>query len=144
MFLLFWMGHQLSVLKVKAGSVYNNILICDDPEYAKQVVEETWAKNKEPEKEDFEEAEKVRWAQEEEESRRAREEGQRRRKERGHDRYYRDKECYNVVLSLVGGTQCGTTIGSEYQYLSVYCLTSDSTNLHRVHCTLNLKKEIIF
>lgn len=34
-------------LQVKAGSVYDNILICDDPEYARQVVEDIWAKNKE-------------------------------------------------------------------------------------------------
>lgn len=27
-------------VQVKAGSVYDNILICDDPAYAKQVVEE--------------------------------------------------------------------------------------------------------
>jgi len=31
-------------LQVKAGSVYDNILICDDPEYAKQVVEEIFCK----------------------------------------------------------------------------------------------------
>lgn len=34
-------------MQVKAGSVYDNILICDDPDYAREVVEETWAKNKE-------------------------------------------------------------------------------------------------
>ncbi|KAF3784727.1 Calreticulin-3 [Nymphaea thermarum] len=37
----------IEVWQVKAGSVFDNILICDDPEYARQVVEETWAKNKE-------------------------------------------------------------------------------------------------
>ena len=30
-------------LQVKAGSVFDNILICDDPMYAKQVVEEVFA-----------------------------------------------------------------------------------------------------
>lgn len=35
-------GHQ-----VKAGSVFDNILITDDPEYAKQFAEETWGKIKE-------------------------------------------------------------------------------------------------
>lgn len=25
---------------MKAGSIYDNILICDDPQYAKQIVEE--------------------------------------------------------------------------------------------------------
>lgn len=33
-------------MQVKAGSVYDNILLCDDPEYAKEVVEEIWAKNR--------------------------------------------------------------------------------------------------
>ncbi|KAI3836292.1 hypothetical protein MKX03_031576 [Papaver bracteatum] len=78
--------------KVKAGSVYDNILICDDPEYAKQVAQEVFDKNKEAEKEAFEEAEKVRRAREEEEAQRAREEGEKRRRERGHDRRYRDRE----------------------------------------------------
>jgi hypothetical protein len=30
-------------MQVKAGSVYDNVLICDDPDYAKQVVEEVFA-----------------------------------------------------------------------------------------------------
>lgn len=34
------------VLQVKAGSVFDNILICDDPDYAKQVVDQVFA-NKE-------------------------------------------------------------------------------------------------
>ena len=29
--------------QVKAGSVFDNVLICDDPEYAKQVVDEVFA-----------------------------------------------------------------------------------------------------
>ncbi|KAJ6833648.1 calreticulin-3-like [Iris pallida] len=84
----------IEVWQVKAGSVFDNILICDDPAYARQVVEETVIKNREAEKEAFEEAEKVRRAKEEEEAQRAREEGERRRRERGHDRHrdrYRDK-----------------------------------------------------
>ncbi|KAJ8639377.1 hypothetical protein MRB53_016071 [Persea americana] len=81
----------IEVWQVKAGSVFDNILICDDPEYAKRVVEETWAINREAEKEAFEEAEKVRKAQEEEESRRAREEGERRRRERDRDRRHQHK-----------------------------------------------------
>ncbi|KAL0298415.1 UNVERIFIED_CONTAM: Calreticulin-3 [Sesamum radiatum] len=79
--------------KVKAGSVFDNILICDDPEYAKNVVEEVFA-NREAEKEAFEEAEKVRKAKEEEEARRAREDGERRRRERGYERRPRDRERY--------------------------------------------------
>lgn len=35
------------ILQVKAGSVFDNILICDDPQYAKEVVEDIWAKNRE-------------------------------------------------------------------------------------------------
>ncbi|KAF3456021.1 hypothetical protein FNV43_RR00664 [Rhamnella rubrinervis] len=31
---------------VKAGSVFYDIVICDDPEYAKQVVEEVFANRK--------------------------------------------------------------------------------------------------
>jgi len=34
-------------MQVKAGSVFDNILICDDPEYARNVVEETWGANRE-------------------------------------------------------------------------------------------------
>ncbi|KDO53080.1 hypothetical protein CISIN_1g014803mg [Citrus sinensis] len=81
----------IEVWQVKAGSVYDNILICDDPAYAKQVVEEVLS-NREIEKEGFEEAEKVRKAREEEEAQRAREEGEKRRRERGYDRRrYRDR-----------------------------------------------------
>ncbi|KAJ0079973.1 hypothetical protein Patl1_24015 [Pistacia atlantica] len=83
----------IEVWQVKAGSVFDNILICDEPEYAKQVVEEVFH-NREIEKEAFEEAEKIRKAREEEEAQRAREEGERRRRERGYDRRrdrYRDK-----------------------------------------------------
>ncbi|TKY65333.1 Calreticulin-3 protein [Spatholobus suberectus] len=80
----------IEVWQVKGGSVFDNVLICEDPDYAKQVVEEVFA-NREIEKEGFEEAEKVRKAKEEEEAQRAREEGERRRRERGHDRRYRDR-----------------------------------------------------
>jgi len=34
-------------MQVKAGSVFDNILICDDPEYARKVVEETVGANRE-------------------------------------------------------------------------------------------------
>ncbi|KAI0491305.1 hypothetical protein KFK09_025565 [Dendrobium nobile] len=78
----------IEVWQVKAGSVFDNILLCDDPEYAKQVVEEIWTKNREAEKEAFEEAEKIRRAKEEQEAQRAREEGERRKRERGYDRHH--------------------------------------------------------
>ena len=42
--LILLIGGDWSIsLQVKAGSVYDNILVCDDPEYAKQVVEEIFA-----------------------------------------------------------------------------------------------------
>ncbi|MED6208350.1 Calreticulin-3 [Stylosanthes scabra] len=80
----------IEVWQVKGGSVFDNVLIGDDPDYARQVVDEVFS-NREIEKEAFEEAEKVRKAREEEEAQRAREEGERRRRERGHDRRHRDR-----------------------------------------------------
>ncbi|XP_020247024.1 calreticulin-3-like [Asparagus officinalis] len=84
----------IEVWQVKAGSVFDNILICDDPEYAKQVVDETFAKNKEAEKEAFEEAEKVRRAKEEEEAQKARVEGEKIKRSRDNDRRHRDRGHY--------------------------------------------------
>ncbi|KAL5990857.1 Calreticulin-3 [Asimina triloba] len=79
----------IEVWQVKAGSIFDNILVCDDPEYAKQVLEDTWAKNREAEKEAFEEAEKVRLSQEDEEAHRTKE-GAKRKKDRRHrDRDHR-------------------------------------------------------
>ncbi|KAI3797701.1 hypothetical protein L1987_32964 [Smallanthus sonchifolius] len=83
----------IEVWQVKAGSVYDNILICDDPEYAKEVVQEVFT-HREMEKEALEEAEKIKKAREEEEAQRAREEGERRKRERGYDRRHRDKDYY--------------------------------------------------
>lgn len=51
--------------QVKSGTLFDNILVCDDPEYAKSLAEETWGKHKDAEKAAFEEAEKKK---EEEES----------------------------------------------------------------------------
>ncbi|KAL9682157.1 hypothetical protein QQ045_013950 [Rhodiola kirilowii] len=82
----------IEVWQVKAGSVFDNILVCDDPDYAKQVVNEIF-ENREAEKEALEEAEKKKKAREEEEGQRAREEGERRKKERGYDRR-RDRDHY--------------------------------------------------
>ncbi|KAA8534217.1 hypothetical protein F0562_031590 [Nyssa sinensis] len=81
-------------LAVKAGSVFENILICDDPEYAKQVMEDIWANNREVEKEAFEEAEKVRIAREEEDAKRSSEEGEKRKRDR--DRRYGDRRRRRV------------------------------------------------
>ncbi|KAK4785941.1 hypothetical protein SAY86_002630 [Trapa natans] len=57
----------IEIWQVKASSVFDNDLICDDPDYAKQVVEEVFS-NREAEKEAFEAAEKVRKAREEEDN----------------------------------------------------------------------------
>lgn len=34
------------LFQVKSGSIFDNVLICDDPEYALKVAEETWGKYK--------------------------------------------------------------------------------------------------
>lgn len=34
------------VCQVKSGTLFDNVLICDDPEYAKKLAEETWGKHK--------------------------------------------------------------------------------------------------
>ncbi|CAN6971610.1 unnamed protein product [Brassica rapa subsp. trilocularis] len=60
---LMYVGVEL--WQVKSGSLFDNVLVCDDPEYAKQLAEETWGKLKDAEKAAFDEAEKKR---EEEES----------------------------------------------------------------------------
>ncbi|KAH6770331.1 calreticulin 3 [Perilla frutescens var. hirtella] len=84
----------IEVWQVKAGSVFDNILICDDPQYAKEVVNEILA-NREIEKDAFEEAEKVRIAKEEQDSKRSKEEGERRGKDKDHGyRRRHDPEDY--------------------------------------------------
>ncbi|CAK9315019.1 unnamed protein product [Citrullus colocynthis] len=50
----------IELWQVKSGTLFDNVLITDDPEYAKKVAEETWGKHKEVEKAAFEEAEKKR------------------------------------------------------------------------------------
>ncbi|CBI36944.3 hypothetical protein VitviT2T_009602 [Vitis vinifera] len=55
----------IELWQVKSGTMFDNILVCDDPDYAKKLAEETWGKHKGAEKTAFEEQEKKR---EEEES----------------------------------------------------------------------------
>ncbi|OAY69824.1 Calreticulin [Ananas comosus] len=55
----------IELWQVKSGTLFNNFLITDDPEYAKKFAEETWGKLKDAEKAAFDEAEKKK---EEEES----------------------------------------------------------------------------
>ncbi|PHT49183.1 Calreticulin [Capsicum baccatum] len=90
----------IEIWQVKAGSVFDNILICDDPDYAKKVIEEVFV-HREAEKEAFEEAEKVRKAREEEESQRAREEGEKRRRDRDRDRHRRVSFSHVFELNML-------------------------------------------
>ncbi|KAG0475270.1 hypothetical protein HPP92_014956 [Vanilla planifolia] len=48
----------IELWQVKSGSLFDNVLLTDDPEYAKKVAEETWGKLKDAEKAAFDEAEK--------------------------------------------------------------------------------------
>eukprot|EP01023_Acetabularia_acetabulum_P040500 TRINITY_DN3926_c0_g2_i1.p2 TRINITY_DN3926_c0_g2~~TRINITY_DN3926_c0_g2_i1.p2 ORF type:complete len:408 (-),score=128.52 TRINITY_DN3926_c0_g2_i1:145-1368(-) len=50
--------------QVKAGTIFDNIVVTDDWEYAKQLAEDTWGKSKDAEKEMFEKAEEERKAEE--------------------------------------------------------------------------------
>ncbi|XP_041020313.1 calreticulin [Juglans microcarpa x Juglans regia] len=50
----------IELWQVKSGTLFDNVLITDDPEYAKQLAEETWGKHKDVEKKAFDEAEKKR------------------------------------------------------------------------------------
>ncbi|KAL0919499.1 hypothetical protein M5K25_011594 [Dendrobium thyrsiflorum] len=50
----------IELWQVKSGTLFDNVLITDDPEYAKRVAEETWGKNKDAEKAAFDEVEKKR------------------------------------------------------------------------------------
>ncbi|KAG0466433.1 hypothetical protein HPP92_018013 [Vanilla planifolia] len=48
----------IELWQVKSGTLFDNVLITDDAEYAKKVAEETWGKHKDAEKAAFDEAEK--------------------------------------------------------------------------------------
>ncbi|RLN40520.1 calreticulin-like [Panicum miliaceum] len=54
----------IELWQVKSGTLFDNILITDDPDYAKKFAEETWAKQKDAEKAAFDEAEKKRLEEE--------------------------------------------------------------------------------
>uniref|UniRef100_A0A453MCH5 Calreticulin n=1 Tax=Aegilops tauschii subsp. strangulata TaxID=200361 RepID=A0A453MCH5_AEGTS len=54
----------IELWQVKSGTLFDNILITDDPEYAKKFAEETWGKHKDAEKAAFDEAEKKRLEEE--------------------------------------------------------------------------------
>ncbi|XP_025795792.1 calreticulin-like isoform X1 [Panicum hallii] len=54
----------IELWQVKSGTLFDNILITDDPEYAKKFAEENWAKQKDAEKAAFDEAEKKRLEEE--------------------------------------------------------------------------------
>jgi calreticulin len=48
----------IELWQVKSGTLFDNIIITDDPALAKKFAEETWGKHKEAEKAAFDEAEK--------------------------------------------------------------------------------------
>ncbi|KZV43658.1 calreticulin-like [Dorcoceras hygrometricum] len=48
----------IELWQVKSGTLFDNVLVSDDPEYAKKLAEETWGKQKDAEKAAFDEAEK--------------------------------------------------------------------------------------
>ncbi|XP_004302244.1 PREDICTED: calreticulin [Fragaria vesca subsp. vesca] len=48
----------IELWQVKSGTLFDNIVITDEPEHAKQLAEDTWGKQKDAEKAAFEEAEK--------------------------------------------------------------------------------------
>ncbi|RCV40090.1 hypothetical protein SETIT_9G023700v2 [Setaria italica] len=54
----------IELWQVKSGTLFDNILITDDPEYAKKFAEETWGKHKDAEKAAFDEVEKKRLEEE--------------------------------------------------------------------------------
>ncbi|GLJ19026.1 hypothetical protein SUGI_0341340 [Cryptomeria japonica] len=58
----------IELWQVKSGTLFDNILVSDDPEYAKKLAEETWGKNKDAEKAAFEEAEKKKEEEEKDKS----------------------------------------------------------------------------
>ena len=63
-------------LQVKSGTIFDNILITDDVDYAKEVGDSLWGKTKEPEKQMKEKQdEEERKQREEEEKKRKEEEG---------------------------------------------------------------------
>ncbi|CAM6091748.1 unnamed protein product [Calypogeia fissa] len=72
----------IELWQVKAGSLFDNILITDDEAYAKKAADETWGQIVEGEKEAFEEAERRRQGDEERAAQQAREDGERRRRSR--------------------------------------------------------------
>ncbi|KAI3918940.1 hypothetical protein MKW98_017388, partial [Papaver atlanticum] len=58
----------IELWQVKSGTMFDNVLVCDDPDYAKKLAEETWGKQKEGEKAAFDEAEKKKEEEEKDEA----------------------------------------------------------------------------
>lgn len=40
------MTNNFVLCQVKSGTLFDNVLVSDDPEYAKQMADETWGKQK--------------------------------------------------------------------------------------------------
>merc|ERR1711981_438500 len=64
----------IDIWQVKAGSVFDNIILTDSLEEAQEFMKETYTKNKDAEKEMFDKAEEDRRAKEEEERKKEEEE----------------------------------------------------------------------
>ncbi|KAJ4766487.1 Calreticulin [Rhynchospora pubera] len=65
----------IELWQVKSGTLFDNILVCDDPEYAFELTEETWGKHKDTEEAQFEQAwEKMKEEEEAEKKRQEEEE----------------------------------------------------------------------
>eukprot|EP00249_Psilotum_nudum_P015357 c25286_g1_i1 orf=477-1106(-) len=85
----------IEIWQVKAGSVFDNILICDDPEYARQVAEEICGMNREAEKEAYEEFQKIQHKEVEEEEKHTRRHGGNRKHNKRHKSNIHDYDYYD-------------------------------------------------
>lgn len=61
----------IEIWQVKAGTIFDNILVTDDLDYAMKFAEETWGQMKDAEKAQFDEVEKKKQEEEEEERKKA-------------------------------------------------------------------------
>lgn len=83
---ILWCCHPA---QVKSGTIFDNFLITDDEEYAKEFGDETWGKTKDPEK-------KMKEEQDEAERKQREEEEKKKKEEEGTD----DEEEEEVLLQM--------------------------------------------
>lgn len=79
-------GAGFDLWQVKSGTIFDNILITDDPEYAKQYAEETFKKTVEGEKKMKEKQDEEQRKKDEEEAKKQKEEEDNKKKEEGKDK----------------------------------------------------------